>query len=128
MLRLAYQRASANLTEAIANHGLTPMQFQTLLRLRQRGAMNQNELGRSVGMPPANIHATVRRLVAAGLVVTRSQPRDRRLTLVALTEAGEQTLTDVLPIADAADRATLSVLSPRERRTVMALLRRLAAG
>jgi len=36
-LRLAYQRASANLTEAISRWGVTPVQFQALLSLSQLG-------------------------------------------------------------------------------------------
>ena len=127
-LRLAYQRASANLTDAIGASGITPLQFQTLRRLHQRGQMTQNELGRTVGMPPANIHRTVRGLLASELVAVRSSPGDRRLTLVELTHHGEQTLHDVLPVADAANARTLSVLSPEEQDAVMDSLWKLASG
>ena len=34
--------------------------------------MTQNELGRSVGMPPANIHRTVRGLLAREMVAVSS--------------------------------------------------------
>jgi MarR family transcriptional regulator, lower aerobic nicotinate degradation pathway regulator len=128
VLRLAYQRASANLTDAIGASGVTPMQFQTLRRLRERGQMTQNELGRSVGMPPANIHRTVRGLLADQLVTVSSSPGDRRLTLVELTRQGELTLRDVLPAADAANALTLSVLSPDEQGAVMNSLWKLASG
>jgi MarR family transcriptional regulator, lower aerobic nicotinate degradation pathway regulator len=127
-LRLAYQRASANLTQALAGYGITPMQFQTLLRLHQRGPTSQNELGRSVGMPPANIHSTVRRLAGAGLVMTESMDDDRRVSVVRLTEHGQDTIGEVLPIADAANERTLSVLTDREQEVLSSLLSRLAAG
>jgi DNA-binding MarR family transcriptional regulator len=127
-LRLAYQRASGNLTQMLTGYGITPMQFQTLLRLYQRGPMTQNELGRSVGMPPANIHSTVRRLAGAGLVMTESIEHDRRVTVVRLTDHGQDTLGEVLPIADAANQRTLSVLTDREQQTLSSLLSRLAAG
>lgn len=125
-LRLAYQRASGNLTQAIGEHGITPMQFQTLLSLHRRGPMTQNELGRSVGMPPANIHTTVRRLAGAGLVITERAKAGRRQITISLTGDGERKLLDVLPVADAANSRTLSVLSDAEQATVMMLLRRLA--
>jgi MarR family transcriptional regulator, lower aerobic nicotinate degradation pathway regulator len=128
LLRLAYQRASSNLTAAIGSHGITPMQFQTLLRLRQHVQLTQNELGRSVGMPPANIHATVRRLLAGKLVATEASPTDKRLTLVRLTPKGKRTLEQVLPAADAANAFTLSPLAPDEQRTLIALLGRLGEG
>jgi MarR family transcriptional regulator, lower aerobic nicotinate degradation pathway regulator len=127
-LRLAYQRASANLTQALAGYDITPMQFQTLLRLHQRGPTSQNELGRSVGMPPANIHSTVRRLAGAGLVMTESMDDDRRVSVVRLTEHGQDTIGEVLPIADAANERTLSVLTDREQEVLSSLLSRLAAG
>ena len=128
LLRLAYQRASANLTDAIGASGLTPMQFQTLRRLRQRGQMTQNELGRSVGMPPANIHSTVRRLRASQLVAIRPSPVDKRRILVELTTRGEDTLRRVIPAADAANAHTLSVLTHTEQNALMDSLWKLAAG
>jgi MarR family transcriptional regulator, lower aerobic nicotinate degradation pathway regulator len=127
-LRVAYQRASANLTDAIGAFGITPMEFQTLRRLRRRGQMAQNELGRSVGMPPANIHRTVRRLVASGLVAVASEPSDRRLTVVELTHQGERMLRQILPAADAANRLTLSALTPDEQGALMRALWKLASG
>ena len=127
-LRLAYQRASANLTDAIGASGITPMQFQTLRRLHERGPMTQNELGRSVGMPPANIHRTVRRLLARELVSLGSSSGDRRVTLVKLTHQGKRTFHEVLPAADAANALTLSVLNPHEQRAVTNSLWKLACG
>ena len=126
LLRLAYQRASANVTDAISKQALTPMQFQTLRRLHDRGPMTQNELGRSVGMPPANIHATVQRLLARDLVIRQPSRTDRRVTLVKLSTAGRRTLIEVLPAADAANARTLSVLSPDEQDAITDLLLKIA--
>ncbi len=101
------------------------MQFATLLCLRERGPLSQNELGRTVGMQPANIHATVRRLVADGLLTTRPGVNDRRLLLVDLTGKGREVLSRVAPAAAAANARTLSVLSEEERDTLMQLLGKL---
>lgn len=104
------------------------MQFATLLRLHELGPQSQNELGRSVGMPPANIHATVRRLLADGLLKTEASPTDRRLTLVDLTQAGHAKLRQVLPAATAANARTLSALADDEQDLLMSLLRALASS
>ena len=125
LLRLAHQRATANLADAIGKRGLTAMQFVTMLRLHELGTLAQNELGRSVGMPPANIHAIVRRLLASGLIETRSSPGDRRLMLVNLTDAGRETLRAVLPAAAAANALTLSVLTSDEQSLLIDLLRKI---
>jgi DNA-binding MarR family transcriptional regulator len=101
-LRLAYQRASANLAQAIGAWGVTPIQFQTLLQLSHAGQITQNQLGRSIGMPPANIHRIVRALLAAELVTVASSAGDKRVALVELTPHGQQTLREMLPAADAA--------------------------
>jgi DNA-binding MarR family transcriptional regulator len=90
--------------------------------------MTQNELGRSVGMPPANIHRTVRGLLAREMVAVSSSPEDRRLTLVELTHEGQRTFHEVLPAADGANALTLSVLSPHEQRAVIDSLWKLASG
>lgn len=128
LLRLAYQRASANLTEAIGSSGITPMQFQTLRHLQEHGQMTQNQLGRSVGMPPANIHHTVRRLLAQGLVAVGPSAGDRRVALVQLTQLGEDALTSMIPAADAANALTLSALPPDQRAALIDGLRKLAGG
>jgi DNA-binding MarR family transcriptional regulator len=79
-------------------------------------------------MPPANIHATVRRLIADGLVKTEASPTDRRLTLVDLTEAGRARLCEVLPAATAANANTLAALADDEQDLLMSLLRTLASS
>ena len=127
LLRLAHQRATANLSQAIGGRGLTPSAFVTLARLDERGPLSQNELGRAVGMAPANIHATVRRLRAAGLVHVQASPSDRRALLIDLSDAGRALLEEVLPDADAANRRTLAALGAGEQRTLIELLRRLAS-
>jgi DNA-binding MarR family transcriptional regulator len=124
--RLAYQRASANLAEAISKWDVTPIQFQTLLRLGQRGAMTQNELGRSIGMPPANIHRIIRALQAAELVNRGSAADDKRVTVIELTAHGRQTLDELLPAANTANALTLSALDADDQVTLLEKLTKLA--
>ncbi len=76
-------------------------------------------------MPPANIHATVRRLVADGLLTTRAGTNDRRLLIVDLTSRGLDLLQQVLPAATTANARTLSALSETESRTLIDLLQML---
>lgn len=125
LLRRAYQRASANLAARLTGFDLTPPQFSTLARLHEHGALSQNRLGRLVAMEPANISDVVRRLKRRRLVMTGRDPRDGRLMLVTLTDAGAALFRNVLPIQIAATARTLAKLRPRERQTLAALLRRL---
>jgi DNA-binding MarR family transcriptional regulator len=127
-LRLAYQRASANLTEAISRWDVTPVQFQALLHLSQRGTITQNELGRSIGMPPANIHRIVRTLRSADLVKVDATSADKRVTVLELTARGRQTLEALLPAADKANALTLSALGSDDQIILLDLLNKLANG
>ena len=79
-------------------------------------------------MAPANIHATVRRLLAAGLVQVQASPSDRRVLLIDLSDAGRALLGEVLPDADAANSRTLAALGAAEQRTLIELLGRLASA
>lgn len=128
LLRRAYQRASANLTEKIGEFELTPPQFATLARLHEQGRVSQNQLGRLVAMEPANIRDVVQRLKKRGLVATERDTGDGRLLVVRLTRAGAALVRRLLPVEVACTARTLAPLIPAERRVLYDLLRRLAAG
>ena len=128
LLRRAYQRAAANLTEKIGDFDLTPPQFATLARLHERGPVSQNQLGRLVAMEPANIRDVVQRLRKRGLLATERDTGDGRLLLVRLTPAGAALVRRLKPVEVACTARTLAPLNPAERRVLYDLLRRLAAG
>ena len=114
LLRRAYQRACANLTERIGDYDLTPMQLATLARLWEHGEVSQNRLGRLVAMEPANIHGLARRLAKRGLIAARADPADRRRLLLRLTPAGRRLFADIIPLSHASTAATLAPLDARE--------------
>lgn len=128
LLRRAYQRAGANLIEAIGIHDLTPPQFATLARLHEREKLSQNLLGRLVAMEPANIRDVVHRLRKRRLVATKRDPDDARQILVRLTPAGLALIRGLLPVQLEATAKTLAPFTPAERKLLCDLLRRLADG
>jgi DNA-binding MarR family transcriptional regulator len=69
---------------------------------------------------------TVRALEADALIRRRADPRDQRQTLVSATPAGLRRARDLANALADAQEALLQPLSPAERRTLVALLRRLA--
>jgi DNA-binding MarR family transcriptional regulator len=127
-LRYAYQRAAARMADAIREFELTPIQMSILARLRQRGPLTQNRLGRSLGMDPPNVRDVVRRLAGRGLVALEPEPDDRRALLVRITPEGVELFTRVWPVAEAVNRRTVSVLTAAERELLAEMLARLAAG
>jgi DNA-binding MarR family transcriptional regulator len=126
LLRRAYQRASSHLAGRIRKFDLTPVQFATLVRLWEHEQLSQNQLGRLVAMPPANIHTLVRRLEARGLVRRAADDADKRLLNVSLTEEGRKLVTEMIPLDMASTEDALAVLDPGEREILYKLLRKLA--
>lgn len=126
LLRRASQRASANLSDRLFDHGLTTPQYVVLARLAENGAVSQNRLGRLVAMEPANIHGIVGRLAERGVITTVPDPADRRRLLVSLTPLGSELIDQVRPLAAEASAMTTAPLSGADRDALIALLRRLA--
>ncbi|MGC2857177.1 MarR family winged helix-turn-helix transcriptional regulator [Novispirillum sp. DQ9] len=126
LLRRAHQRATAILSGAFGPDGFTPPQFAVLSKLLEAGCMSQNSLGRAVAMDAATTQGVVRRLIDRDMVTRAADPADRRRVKLSLTATGRRAVQDILDRATAAEHAILSPLSPRERQTLMRLLRRIA--
>jgi DNA-binding MarR family transcriptional regulator len=92
LLRIGQATRTAGLEEARAV-GLTPVQAQTLLWVARTKsfATTVGGLARHLGATHASTVGVVDALVARGLVQRRPGARDRRVTLLRLTEAGEET-------------------------------------
>ena len=125
LLRRAHQRHTAIFQSGLGDCRLTPLQLAALVKARDAGPVSQNELGRLVAMDPATSLGVIRRLCDRGLIERSADGSDRRRTVLRLTSAGEALLESVLPRARAISEATLAPLSVEERRTFIALLRRL---
>ncbi len=125
LLRRAHQRHTAIFQAGIGASQLTPLQLAALAKTRDEGAVSQNQLGRLTAMDPATSLGVIRRLCAKGLIERSADPDDRRRTVLRLSPAGEALLDEVVPAALEISRATLAPLTAAERRTFLALLRKL---
>lgn len=68
--------------------GIAPSHGDILARLFAAGELSMQDLAHAIGRDPSTVTALVKKLVAAGYVGTRKDPRDRRATIVSLTERG----------------------------------------
>ena len=110
----------------IASVGLTPRLWGALNVLDHEGEISQQYLGRSVGIDPSSMVATIDELEAKGLVERRRHPTDRRAHALHMTELGRTTLTQARKLAAAAQEELLAPLDSSERELLHALLLRLA--
>jgi DNA-binding MarR family transcriptional regulator len=109
-LRRAYHIAKANTGAGLRDLGMTPMQAAAVMAVHRAGTLSQADLGRAIGMQPANVHGIV----------------DARHVLVSLAPAGRDQAAHVAALSAAAHDATLAPLDAHERDTLIALLSRIA--
>ncbi|MGQ0662057.1 MAG: MarR family winged helix-turn-helix transcriptional regulator [Pseudomonadota bacterium] len=126
LIRRAHQRHTAIFQDRIGDAELTCTQFAALVKIMDLGQVSQNRLGRLTAMDPATIQGVIQRLQARGLIARHDDPADRRLTRLRLTAPGLALARAAIARARAASEATLAPLAPGERKTFLALLRRLA--
>ena len=125
LLRRAYARARSESAAALLEIGeLSPVQASAIAALME-GQLTQADLGRRIGMEPANTHTLVRRLAAAGLVDINTDPGNRRLSLVALSARGSELSERLEAVLKDAAAATLAPLDHAERLQLISLLNRI---
>ena len=108
----------ARLMRQQSDAGLTPSQLAALTTLDRSGPLPIGALAdeEQIGAPTAT--KVVDKLTAAGYVERRSDPTDRRVSLVAVTPEGRAFLADLRARKNAWLTTRLEGLSPAELATV----------
>ncbi|GAA1972069.1 MarR family winged helix-turn-helix transcriptional regulator [Kitasatospora viridis] len=109
--------------EAAAARSLTGAQAKVLALLR-RGPLPMRQIAQTLSCEPSNITGIVDRLEGRGFVTREADPQDRRVKLVAATEAGQAATAELRESLNFA-REPLAALDPAERETLRDLLRRM---
>ncbi|HWG36860.1 MAG TPA: MarR family transcriptional regulator [Terriglobales bacterium] len=112
------------LEEALAPVHLHPKQFWLLALIRE-SPKSQTELASLCGVDPSTLVALLDELQACSWITRIRHPMDRRVHLVALTEAGSAILGRAMPLARRAETRQLRALAGGERTRLLALLRKL---
>ena len=106
---------------------LTMPQLKILIALRVNGPAGAHELAQMMGVSPATMTGIVDRLVAAGHVTRREDPRDRRVRRIELTAEGTRLMDDMMVAGDEHHRQLLDRLTVEELGVVeraMAIMQR----
>ena len=127
LLSRAAARSQSLLAAAFAAEGVRGYDYRVLAALDEHGPSSQAELGRGTGIDRSDIVATVNSLVAAGLARRAPDPDDGRRNVVTITTRGSSTLTRLDAVVDRVQAELLAPLSEAERRTLVALLRKLGS-
>ncbi|MGW0519203.1 MarR family winged helix-turn-helix transcriptional regulator [Crossiella sp. NPDC003009] len=100
-------RLAELMQQALAGRGLTPARAEVLFVLRNRGPLVQRELSQELRCSPRHVTGLVDGLSAGGFVRRQPHPTDRRASLVALTDRGQETADWILSSRRQAAEAVL---------------------
>jgi DNA-binding MarR family transcriptional regulator len=109
-------------------HGLTMWGYIVLSHLARRPVGTQLELAQAISYDKTRLIGLLDGLERDGLIVRRPDPADRRARQVRLTPEGERRHAAARRDVRQMEQRTLAGLSPAERRTLLAVLPRLAGG
>jgi MarR family transcriptional regulator, lower aerobic nicotinate degradation pathway regulator len=114
--------------KALEPEGLHPRHFGVMTMLAAHPGMSQHQLHEQTAIDPSSMVAVIDELEARGLAERRPDPADRRARQVFLTEQGKQTLKRIRGLAAGLQREFFGALTAEERKTLHALLRKLAGA
>lgn len=97
---------------------LTLEQLHIIKILPDKNGITQKEIGTAVNKTPANITRLLDRLEEKKLVERRSDPNDRRATLVFITKTGKSTVENVTETFNSFSSQFLQGVSDQEKETI----------
>lgn len=110
-LRNAARKVSAVYDAALEPLGITIAQFSLLRRVERLAPVSLTELGRVTEHDRSTIGRNVRLLEKMGLLA-QGRGKDQRETMVTLTDAGREALTQGIPLWDACQARIEARLGP----------------
>ena len=111
--------------KTFAEYGLQPGEFDVMATLRRAGSpyqLSPTELFKSMMVSSGTMTNRIDRLEKAGLVERTPDERDRRATLIHLTDKGFSLIDEAVTAHVANEHKIVSALSADERDTLTALL------
>lgn len=120
-----------HLEPLFAEYGLQPGEFDVLATMRRAGApyrLSPTRLFEATMISSGGMTARIDRLEKAGLVARSPNPKDRRSTLVGLTDKGQSLVETVLAAHLQNETQLLSVLTKPEQIMLGELLAKLLSG
>ena len=128
LIRRLHQIHYALFFEECQGFDITPVQYGLLTTLSLNPDLDQNSLGRELGIDRTNVADVLARLEERGLVQRRRSDQDRRMVLARLTPAGEAATKEIYEAMQRAQTRLLEPLLPEERNAFITTLIRLVDG
>jgi DNA-binding MarR family transcriptional regulator len=120
-----HSRLERCMSGELSVHGMTLAQYDVLMTLCHGDGITQQELAERLLVTKANVVGLIDRVSAAGWVERRSDPEDRRINRLYLTDAGRRLASKAQPGQYALLKKIFGSLTEAELRQVHALVGRL---
>lgn len=114
--------------DRLQQHGLDLSVWPVLVCLWEEDGVPQGRIGEILGVPGYAMSRGIDRLEAAGLVNRRTDPANRRLRRVFLTDSGRSIQSQLVPLASAVNAEILDLLDDAEQEQMLALLQKIVHG
>jgi DNA-binding MarR family transcriptional regulator len=125
LVRHAWLSMRTVVAAALADQGLSVVQYGTLLLLDEKPASTIAEVARTVGTARQSANELVAGMERAGLIERRAHPNDRRAQQIHLTPAGQDRLAAATPIVRQVEAQLEADMSPADRAAARAWLQRM---
>ncbi|SDU15454.1 MarR family winged helix-turn-helix transcriptional regulator [Stappia sp. ES.058] len=102
--------------------GLSRPEFVILFSLLQKPGLVARDVSLATGLPKNSISRAVSDLLGKALIERETDVGDKRAKLLRLTRAGQEVISQVVPLFEVRQTAMRAVLSAPERATFDALL------
>jgi len=111
LLHRAAQRMRGATGEQAEKHGIQLRDYIVLSALDKTPNLTQVELAKALGLDKTTLMSQLDRLERMGLVVRRSDPRDRRTRIPEITQAGNALRAKVASACDSVETSVLNSFS-----------------
>lgn len=128
LLRRLHQVHYALFFEECAAFDITPVQYGLLTALSNNPDLDQNSIGRELGIDRTNVADVLNRLTRRGLIERRRSKDDKRMMLARLTPDGQRVTKAMYAAMQRAQERLLEPLLPVERNAFVTMLIRLVDG
>src|SRR5262245_12596737 len=125
LLRRLHQIHYALFFEECAGYDITPVQYGLLTTLALNPDLDQNSLGRELGIDRTNVADVLARLTRRGLLERRRSKEDKRMVLARLTPEGQRITDEMYAAMKRAQDRLLQPVPAEERKAFINTMIRL---
>lgn len=119
-----HQRVFAGITERVAQHGLTTLQFTTMSVLSRHGSpLSTSQLARRAFMTPQSMSEVIHALEDKGLIKRDPHPKHRRTLPATLTPKGRRVLAACEEAVSELEDAMFDGFPDKDREAFFAMIK-----